>query len=67
MRQTRCRNCGRGFLRQKVNIFADVSLLNRRLSKTGIRDPDVRIEGVDWDRIIYCTNARCGFIERRKV
>lgn len=66
VKRMRCHKCRSGFLRMKVNIFADVSVMNRSLHKAGIRDKDVRIEGVDWDRMWYCTNANCGFIERYK-
>jgi hypothetical protein len=46
-------------------LFVECGLMNRNLSKKGVRDPDVKILGAGWDRATwFCTNPRCRNIVR---
>lgn len=51
----------------KVSLFLDIpSSLAHQLSKTRLRKRSVRVDGADWPRALYyCTNARCGWMERK--
>lgn len=59
----KCPKCKRVFLRQQVNVFVDCDSRCHNLSKSGIRNADVKIQGVGWNMAtIYCPRANCGYI-----
>lgn len=60
----RCPRCKKADLRQFVDVFVQCSAGNRKLSKAGLRSPDVEVWGVSWDTACYfCPRHECGYNE----
>lgn len=61
----RCPKCCKAKLRQQVSVFVDCDADCHNLSKSGLRQRDVKILGAGWPTAaIYC--PKCGFYERLK-
>jgi hypothetical protein len=64
----RCPKCNRNTLRQKVNVFVDAPVPCSNLSKSGLKLPTVKIDGVGWDRAVYyCSSEKCGWMQRKEA